>query len=153
MRWLLLLPLFLLVGCSTRRAASASDETTKTEVPAETDVFEAFKKALREEYGTESDPFTLLDARVEGDSLLVRLQFGGGFREHRFGLFSVGPATKSLPRQQSLLMMHDSKGDMGRALITEDRAFDLKPYRDPLHHVVMIRLDGWPDGLDYTYSN
>lgn len=153
MRCLLLLPLFLLVGCSTRRATSAADETTKTEVPGETDIFEAFKKAQREESGIESDPFTLLGARVEGDSLLVRLQFGGGFREHRFSLFPVGPATKSLPRQQPLLMMHDSRDDMGRALITEDRSFDLKPFRDPLHHVVMIRLDGWPDLLDYTYSD
>lgn len=153
MRYLLLLPLFLLVGCSTRQAASAADETTKTEVPTETDVFEAFKTALREEYGTESDPFSLLGARIEGDSLLVRLQYGGGFREHRFGLFSVGPATKSLPRQQPLLMLHDSKGDMGKALITEDRSFDLKPFRDPSHHVVMIRLDGWPELLDYTYSD
>lgn len=153
MRCFLLLSFSLLVGCSTRQAASTAAEKTRTEVPAETDIFEAFKKTLREEYGVEMAPFTLLAAKVEGDSLWVRLQYGGGFREHRFGLFAAGPATKSLPRQQPLLMMHNSNGDLGRALITEEHSFDLIPFRDPSHPLVMIRLDGWPELLEYPYAD
>jgi hypothetical protein len=99
-----------------------------------------------------ASPFTVLGASVEGDSLKVQLQFGGGFRTHTFTLVSDGVATKSLPRQQPLKLLHDAQGDMGRALIQEQRSFDLTPFRDPSQPKIRLTLDGWPDFLDYTYT-
>jgi hypothetical protein len=97
-------------------------------------------------------PFTILGAAVEGDSLKVQLQYGGGFRTHSFTLISMGAATKSLPRQQPLKLLHDAQGDMGRALIQEDRSFDLTPFRDASQPRIRLVLDGWPDLLEYIYT-
>lgn len=153
MRSLALLSLLLLVGCSTRQAVSTDETSPVAETAANTEPFGSMREAMKEEYGLEMSPFTLLEARVDGDSLRTRVQYGGGFREHRFQIFPAGPATKSLPRQQPVLFMHYSDGDMGRALITEDRSFDLKAFRDPVHPVVMIRLEFWPELLEYHYTN
>lgn len=97
-------------------------------------------------------PFTVLGAAVEGDSLRVQLQYGGGFRTHSFTLISMGAATKSLPRQQPVKLIHDAHGDMGRALIQEERSFDLTSFRDPSQPRIRLALDGWPDLMDYTYT-
>lgn len=97
-------------------------------------------------------PYTIVSAAVEGDSLRMTLQFGGGFRTHEFRLEADGAATKSMPRQQPLSLNHNSHGDMGRALLQEDHAFDLRPYRDPSQAKIRLRLAQWPVLLDYTYS-
>ena len=94
MRLLSLLPLLVLAACSgSRDAVSASWDS----------------------------PFSVQTASVDGDSLRVTVQYGGGFRDHTFRLVSGGAATKSLPRQQPLTVEHQGNGDPGRALITQDK--------------------------------
>jgi hypothetical protein len=138
MRWTPLIIAAVLAGCSDREVAS----TTKVE----TVVVKPIDRPI-------PSPFSILDAVIEGDSLRVEVQFGGGFRAHTFTLSSDGAATKSLPRQQPLRLVHDSHGDMGRALITEGRAFDLTPFRDPSQPMVRLALQGWSGLLDYRYSD
>lgn len=112
--------------------------------------------ANRTGQGTSHDaipsPFEIVAAAVEGDSLRTTLRYGGGFRTHTFALEATGAATKSLPRQQPLRLVHDADGDMGRALISEDRSFDLRPFRDPSQSRIVLRLEGWEGRLEYTYT-
>tara|TARA_X000000950_G_scaffold285395_1_gene391235 strand:+ start:2108 stop:2410 length:303 start_codon:yes stop_codon:yes gene_type:complete len=98
-----------------------------------------------------SGPFELLDARVEGDALVVRVQYSGG-GQHDFALVSTGAPTKSLPRQVLLELRHDSQGDLAKAMITEERSFDLTPYRDPRNNVIHLRIQGVDDVLVYSYA-
>ena len=98
-----------------------------------------------------SDPFELLDARVKGDALVVRVQYSGG-GQHDFALVSTGAPTKSRPRQVSLELRHDSQGDLAKAMITEERTFDLTPYRDLRNNVVHLRIRGVDDVLVYRYA-
>ena len=98
-----------------------------------------------------SDPFELLDARVEGDALVVRVQYSGG-GQHDFALVSSGAPPKSLPRQVLLEIRHDSQGDLAKAMITEERTFDLTPYRDLSNNVVHLRIHGVDDVLFYRYT-
>lgn len=99
-----------------------------------------------------SVPFELLDARVEGDALVVRVQYSGE-GQHDFALVSTGAPTKSLPRQVILELRHDSPGDLAKAMITEERTFDLTPYRDPRNNVVYLRIQGFDDVLVYRYTS
>jgi len=103
---------------------------------------------------TEGDwnhPFSIAEAAVDGDSLRVTVQYGGGFRDHTFRLVADGAATKSLPRQQRLRIEHEGQGDPGRALITRDEAFDLIPHRDPARGRIVLLLGGWDTPLEYVY--
>lgn len=105
-------------------------------------------------WATEGDwnhPFSIANAVVDGDSLRVTVQYGGGFRDHTFRLVADGAATKSLPRQQRLRIEHEGQGDPGRALITLDEAFDLTPHRDPARGRIVLLLGGWDTPLEYVY--
>jgi len=124
LRLLALLPLLILTACSgSRDAVSPSWDS----------------------------PFSVQTALVDGDSLRVTVQYGGGFRDHAFRLVSGGAATKSLPRQQPITLEHQGNGDPGRALITQDKAFDLRPFRDPSQGRIVLLLGGWNAPLEYVY--
>ena len=98
-----------------------------------------------------SDSFELLDARVEGDALVLRVQYSGGSQAHDFALVSTGAPTKSLPRQVLLELRHDGQGDLAKAMITEERTFDLIPHRDSRNNVVHLRIQGIDGVLVYRY--
>lgn len=101
---------------------------------------------------TVSDPFELLDARVEGDSLVLRVQYSGGSQAHEFELHSTAAPTKSLPRQVLLVVHHNAHGDRSRAMIAEERTFDLTPYRDPRNNLIHLRIQGVDEVLVYRYT-
>lgn len=124
MRLLSLLPIFIVAACSSSRDAGAPSWDS---------------------------PFSVQTASVDGDSLRVTVQYGGGFRDHAFRLVSGGAATKSLPRQQPLTVEHQGNGDPGKALIMQDKAFDLRPFRDPSQGRIVLLLGGWDAPLEYVY--
>lgn len=99
-----------------------------------------------------SDPFELMEARVDGDVLVLRVQYSGGSQVHDFELHSAAAPTKSLPRQVLLTVHHDAHGDRARAMIEEERTFDLTTYRDPRNNVVHLRIEGVDDVLVYRYA-
>jgi len=96
-----------------------------------------------------SDPWTFLSHRVEGDTLSLDVQYGGGCREHRFALL-VDPAfMESHPVQVFARLAHDADGDLCRALLTRTLRFDLTPLRrhfevsyGPGAGTVVIGLEG-----------
>ncbi len=75
------------------------------------------------------DPFTVLEAAVLGDRLRVKVQYGGGCKTHAFQGVAWGRWMESHPVQVRLFLSHDAFQDPCRALITEDRFFDLGPLR------------------------
>ncbi len=75
------------------------------------------------------DPWTFRSHALDGDTLTLSIQYGGGCRVHRFALL-VDPAFReSHPVQVSARLAHDADGDMCRALISEELRFDLSPLR------------------------
>ena len=95
-----------------------------------------------------SDPFDLLGARIEGDSMMIDVRYGGGCKEHVFAL-DAGPMLKSLPPKQLLSISHDANGDNCRALITKTIAIYLVAYRRSPRGITVIVLDG--QELIYEY--
>lgn len=98
------------------------------------------------------DPFELLDARLDGDALVLLVQYSGGSKAHDFDVLTSGAPTKSLPRQVLLSVNHNGHGDRSRAVVKEERKFDLVPYRDPRNNVVHIRIQGVENVLVYRYG-
>ena len=88
-----------------------------------------------------TDPFELLEAKIEGDSLLLSVRYGGGCSEHVFDL-EAGPMLKSLPPKQIISIAHDANGDNCRALIQRTIAFDLSAYRGSPRGGTVIVVDG-----------
>lgn len=96
-------------------------------------------------------PLSIVDVHIEGDSLFATVQHGGGCGEHAYALESSGPMMKSLPPKQPLRWVHRSPGDPCRALIQQNVAASLLPFRGTPRGITLIQLEGWEEALPYTY--
>jgi len=77
-----------------------------------------------------TDPVSVSEARVVGDSLHLVAEFGAGCRPHEFALV-IGPGWReSYPVQVDALVSHNANGEMCRALGRRSLAFSLLPVRD-----------------------
>jgi hypothetical protein len=94
-----------------------------------------------------SDPFRLDSARVEGDSLILFVAYGGGCRQHVFSPFSSDYVLKSLPPQVDLWFVHDADGDACEAFIHRRLAFDVRPAAEKLQGEGTLRLHAPGDSL------
>ncbi|MEJ6680642.1 MAG: hypothetical protein QNL21_00970 [Flavobacteriales bacterium] len=76
-----------------------------------------------------TDSFRLLESNVEGDNLILLVQYGGGCEEHEWKLKTNGAYAKSLPPKITLNLEHNANGDRCRALLTDTIEFNLEPVR------------------------
>lgn len=76
-----------------------------------------------------SAPLDVMQASIQGDSLVVQVAYSGGCAEHAFELVAAGPQVRSLPPKQPLMIAHETNGDACRSCIEEILAFDLRPHR------------------------
>jgi len=78
-----------------------------------------------------TDPITLISAKVDGDCLLLTLQYGGGCKEHQVDLALILPecGTPPLP-PPTFEIRHNANNDACKALITKDYNFDISGIRE-----------------------
>ena len=74
----------------------------------------AYKTASR-------DMFEFLQVELKGDRLTIEVFFSGSHTGHDFELIGTGEFMESWPIQTQLVLSHDSKGDVGEALLTKRR--------------------------------
>ena len=99
-----------------------------------------------------TDSFTLLESNVEGDNLILLVEYGGGCREHEWKLKTNGAYAKSLPPQITLNLEHNANGDMCRALLTDTIEFNIKPVRYPSTMELDVRILGYEKEVNrYAY--
>ena len=100
-----------------------------------------------------SDAFDVQEARIEGDILAVVVGYGGGCEAHQFALLASLAATRSIPPQHRLKLLHQGNGDVCEAYLTSALRFDLTPFRGlyPELAGVAFHLEGVQDVLDYVF--
>jgi len=76
-----------------------------------------------------SDPYALAEASVAGDTLTLRVHFGGGCETHRFALVVTRLFMESDPVQIPATLAHDGRDDACDAVVNETLRFDLTPVR------------------------
>lgn len=102
---------------------------------------------------SKSDPFDVGSVRIVGDVLIVEVRYGGGCAEHSFALLDTGIATKSIPPQHRLRLVHDAQGDTCEAYLTRELFFDISPLRklySALDQVVIL-IEGIEGSTLYTF--
>jgi hypothetical protein len=103
-----------------------------------------------------NDPVTISAATVRSDSLELSVQFGGGCRDHEFGLITNGVFAESYPVQTWVRLAHDANNDMCRALLSRTLRFDLSPlrrlYNSSYQTSTGIMVIHVADGITVTYT-
>ena len=100
-----------------------------------------------------SAAFDVQETRIEGDVLTVMVGYSGGCEAHQFTLLVSLAATRSIPPQHRLKLLHQSNGDACEAYITSVLRFDLTPIRGlyPELAGVALHLEGVEHVLDYVF--
>lgn len=100
-----------------------------------------------------SDPFDVSSVRIEGDILAVQVRYSGGCATHDFVLLDTGIATRSIPPQHRLHLVHDAHGDACEAYLTRDLFFDISPLKKVYSSLdqVVILIDGVEGTTLYTF--
>ena len=75
------------------------------------------------------DPFVIQSTELVGNSLSVEVEYGGGCRGHLFALLDLMPGVfaESEPPRPLISLRHDHHDDLCKALVRENRSFDLSP--------------------------
>lgn len=104
-----------------------------------------------------TDPITILDASIAGDTLMVAVQHGGGCVAHGYGTCWDGSFAESDPVQTSLWLSHEDNDDPCDAIVMQDLVFDLTPMRDAWidaymqpSGTIIVHVADW-GSLDYTF--
>jgi hypothetical protein len=140
--------------CKKKRPISNASEANAAALPADQAAKKIASIDVRPDYTWPgaTDPFTLNEARVEGDDLIVTVTYGGGCKDHVFQMHTKGQFMKSMPPQLSLYIEHENNDDNCRALKTETLVFDLKNCRNPsAKEVKLIINDDREKMVSYTY--
>ena len=78
-----------------------------------------------------TDPLTIIDVKLNGDCLMLTLQYGGGCKEHQIDLAFIQPecGTPPLP-PPTFEIRHNANGDACKALITKEYSFDISGIKE-----------------------
>jgi hypothetical protein len=87
-----------------------------------------------------NDLFSITNAFIWEDVLLVTVRYGGGCKKHDFKLVWDGSEMESNPAKIDIVLIHNANGDNCKALLTEELQFRLTPARTSN---TILRLEGW----------
>lgn len=74
-------------------------------------------------------------ARIEKDTLHLRVSYTGGCTEHDFRLVAWDFFSKARTLHAELLLAHNANGDSCKAIIKEALRFDVSPLKEHYHMV------------------
>ena len=129
--------LLALAGCASDDPISALDEFPEEQI--------ILANATQPD-DWQQDPYSILEARVEGDVLRLKISYGG-CAEHETRLVAYSYFMESIPVQAGLLLAHDVLDETCLALRVVDLRFDLSPLKQDFLQsyagspgVIMLRL-------------
>ena len=111
-------------------------------VPNDTDVYQ----------NAQSDPFELIDVKIAGPCLEVRIGYGGGCKEVDVQLIGGGAYAESLPPQLAAKIVLDDD-DNCEAYVMRNYYFDLKELQYEGLSELQLNLEGWEDPILVRYEN
>lgn len=99
-----------------------------------------------------TDPYDILETRINGDTLAITVQYGGGCEPHDFQMHQNMRWMKSMPPQLNIYLEHENNKDMCRAMIRQDLYFDLTSCRyTPGNSVILILNGDRERRIEYKY--
>jgi len=105
-----------------------------------------------------TDPITVISAKVDGDYLVLTLQYGGGCEAHQVDLALIQPecGTPPLP-PPTFEIRHNANGDSCKALITKEYSFNISGIREEGKHqtnftISVKNTSGTWGSTTYTYN-
>jgi hypothetical protein len=152
---IIILSIFLVQCRKKKETASVSDNNDPRKQGKEKPMNElmTIHADINYKWPGTTDPYDILETRLNGDTLAIKVQYGGGCEPHDFQMHQNMHWKKSMPPQLNIYLEHKNNNDMCRALITQDLYFDLSTCRYNKGNSVILILNGDRERrIDYTYE-
>lgn len=142
---LLFIALPILFACKTPK------ETT-TEKNKKTDNMTEITAKLGE-VTTFSDPIEILEAKIEGNFLLLKVGYGGGCEEHSFEMIGSTEIAKSMPPIRSIKLIHNANNDRCKAYIYKDLKINISELSDRKidGSTIILKGEQFKEKMSYTF--
>jgi hypothetical protein len=102
----------------------------------------------------ENDPFTIDNAVVDGDNLVLYVSYSGGCKTHVFEAFASDVYMKSMPPKIGVFIAHENNEDLCKAVVSDTLTFDLSTIKYPgktSDYTVVVNVNNWKGDLVYKY--
>jgi len=98
------------------------------------------------------DAFDVDSVSVSGDTLLVKVSYGGGCKEHDFFVVGTNAWSATTPPLMDVVVIHDGHLDFCKALVTQTLRIGLAPIRQQWGSgTVLIAVQSAPDTVLYSF--
>ena len=139
------LPIILTIWLGISLLPSCSDEDTKTLC----DQIVVVDSDLH--MNGPSDPVQIMDARIDGDCLVINFGASGCSGENwDITLFDASAVAESFPVQRFIRLSLDNREDC-LAFFSRERSFDLKPIQLSEYDTIILNLEDYDQQLRYEY--
>lgn len=143
--FLLSIGLLLFAGCKSKK--NLKTENIEPEI-------NQIQVARLGDLNQKSDPIQIDSVYISGNTMTLRVTYGGGCEEHEFELVGSEMISKSLPPIRSIKLIHNAKEDKCRALVIKDIQFDIKAltYVPEKGSEIFLVIDGYKERVKYTFE-
>jgi hypothetical protein len=102
---------------------------------------------------TFSDPIEIIEAKIEGNYLLLKVGYGGGCEEHTFEMIGSTEIAKSMPPIRSIKLIHKANNDMCKAYIYKDLKINISELSDRKidGSTIILKGEQFKEKMNYTY--
>jgi hypothetical protein len=138
------LPLFL--ACKSSKEVSKKTATKSSEMVEITAVIGDTK--------TFSDPIEIIESKIEGNYLLLKVGYGGGCEKHTFEFIGSFDIAKSMPPIRTIKLIHKANNDMCKAYIYENLKINISELSDRKIEgsTIILKGDQFKEKFSYTYT-
>ena len=139
----------ILISCSNSKNIFIKKE--KKAVNKESIIY---KKAELGKYTSQSDQVDILDAKISGNIITLKIGYSGGCKNHEFSIIGSQMISKSLPPIRNIQLIHNSNDDNCKSYITQNLEYDISnlAYKKVNGSEIILKLNGWKDRIVYTYN-
>lgn len=138
--------LLLFIRCGTQKNAIQEQEQ-----PTDSSTM---IKATIGEFKATTDPVTISNIRVSGNTLLIDVSYSGGCEKHAFEVIGSPMIAKSLPPIRHIQLVHNANGDKCKKLELKTIEVDIKElaYQQESGSEIYLTIDGWEERILYTFE-
>ena len=101
-----------------------------------------------------SDFYTIKSANIEGNNLLLEIEYSGGCARHDFKFVGSPALSKSLPPQRTVRLIHKDGGDECESIVYRTIRVDISELavtQTPGSQVI-LKLEEYPEDLPYMFE-
>ena len=112
------------------------------------------KKAELGIYPSQSDKFDILDVKISGNIMTLKIGYSGGCKNHEFSIIGSQMISKSLPPIRNIQLIHNSNDDSCENYVTQNLDIDISnlAYKKVNGSDIILKLNGWKERIVYTYN-